>query len=641
MIDFSKWFRKTAVKATQGRRPRPAGRRVRLSLETFEDRVTPTVVIQPHFPGVTETSAASAHQATLQSEPVVLIFAGSFWQTAQGQQDQATLTNSVQALVDSAYLTGLVQYGGDGKATYFTSGTDAQPLAVVGNEPNGPDLLAYARAEIAAHPGLVPPTSANPQQQPLYFVINDPADSGPGPGTFGLNWNDGTLHTAYVGARSLAGGALDADSFTQVFSHELAEATASAVAVSDPGGLNEGSQIADNEPEQGPGYTYRVNGVKVQAYWSAQDSAWIIPDGSSTQTVLSPIWSNGTFTGNYNTVTSGQVGINAMGLSVRSLILDGQRQIDTSSAQSVTLPPGVHTLSTTSGAAVSFTVNADGTVSYDPALGQAGILAGQGTTQLTVNGAAVTLDATALTAPSVLVDYSTTENTGAALALRVLPGSHLLEGPGGTGALWFTVNADGTVSYDPALGQAGILAGQGTTQLTVNGAAVTLDATALTTPSLAVDYIFNNPEKTAGPFTLHLLPGSHLLEGPGGTGAVAFTVDPDGTVSYDQPLGESGILAGQGSRQLTVHGAAVTVDATALTAPGLVTDYDFAHPVSTAARFTLHLLPGSHVLEGTNGGGGLSYTVNPDGSVSFPTSEDAQLSLLGSTDLIVKALSSS
>jgi hypothetical protein len=59
---------------------------------------------------------------------------------------------------------------------------------------------------------------------------------------------------------------------------------------------------------------------------------------------------------------------------------------------------------------------------------------------------------------------------------------------------------------------------------------------------------------------------------------------------------------------------------------------------ATAAPFVLHLLPGQHQLEGA-GGGSVTFTVNPDGTVSFPASEDGLLYLQGQADLIVEALS--
>jgi hypothetical protein len=278
---------------------RPAPRKARPRLEVLEDRTVPTVLIQPHFSGTHETSSSSVNQYTLQNEAIDLIFAGPYWKTQQGRQDEKTLIKDVKIILGSTYLTGLEQYGFDGQAGLYKTMTASKALALNGDFPDGSTLLNYVQKKINNNPYLTPPASSG--KQPLYFVINGPGDSAPGY-TYGLNWNNGTLFTAYVGAEALADGSLDVGGFTECFSHELAEATANCVVVSDPGNLQAGTQICDNEPEdpQGnaPGYVFAVNGVMVQAYWSQQDGAWIVPGaGGSGTTTLNPIWTGKTFTG--------------------------------------------------------------------------------------------------------------------------------------------------------------------------------------------------------------------------------------------------------------------------------------------------------------------------------------------------------
>jgi hypothetical protein len=147
-------------------------------------------------------------------------------------------------------------------------------------------------------------------------------------------------------------------------------------------------------------------------------------------------------------------------LPLPALTLDGAQTVSTSGAQLVTLQPGAHYLyGPGRTGVVHFTVDASGEVGYESSL--EGILAGRGTTKLTVNGASVTICATGLTAPSVLVDYSTTVKTAAVFKLRLLPGCHLLEGPGGTGVLWFTVNPGGVISHPSS--ENGLLSLQGKT----------------------------------------------------------------------------------------------------------------------------------------------------------------------------------
>src|SRR5262249_16699919 len=148
---------------------------------------------------------------------------------------------------------------------------------------------------------------------------------------------------------------------------------------------------------------------------------------------------------------------------------------------SINLLTGQHSLSTNGINVISFTVNPDGTVSYDPSL--EGALTGSGTTALAVNSYAVTLDASALGVASVSLDGVAYDGT-APFSVNLLPGQHMLTTNGADG-ISFTVNADGTVTYDPAL--EGALTGSGTAALAVNGYAVTLDASALGAASMSLD----------------------------------------------------------------------------------------------------------------------------------------------------------
>src|SRR5256885_11835204 len=89
---------------------------------------------------------------------------------------------------------------------------------------------------------------------------------------------------------------------------------------------------------------------------------------------------------------------------------------------------------------------------------------------------------TALSPSSLTLDYYTSEPTAAPFAAILLPGSHLLAAPGG-GVIFFTLKTTRPIDYHPALDST--VSCLGTRQLTINGARVTIDATALTTSSLA------------------------------------------------------------------------------------------------------------------------------------------------------------
>jgi hypothetical protein len=304
------------IKPGAGRRhPAPArNNRVRPALEALEDRAVPTVAFVPHFSGTTlappaGTTLAQEEAGSLKSPPVVLIFAGSDWTTTQGQSNEGAALLGVGAIFGSPYLSALDQYGSDGKATIFSFWQTNNTPTLTGNTPTGTDLRTFVKNEIASqkmtNPGLVPSATA------IYFVISDPKDSTTASGTFGFNSSDGSaIHVAYVGAKAFSSGSLQTDAFTQVFSHELAEAMVPAIHVNDPGGLNLGFQISDGEPENfGNGYGYRLNGARVQAYWSQRDSAWVVPDGNSQFVWLR--WSSATFDNTFSLEVDGdQVGTN-------------------------------------------------------------------------------------------------------------------------------------------------------------------------------------------------------------------------------------------------------------------------------------------------------------------------------------------
>src|SRR5262249_23538415 len=154
-----------------------------------------------------------------------------------------------------------------------------------------------------------------------------------------------------------------------------------------------------------------------------------------------------------------------------------------------------------------FLVASDGTVSYDPAL--EGIVSGRGTGTLTIHGAAVTLDPRQLGIPQVFIDNIDYDAT-TSFTRPLLPGQHFLYTPYLSAyALNFSVGRDGTVSYDSTL--EGILSGQGTRTLTINGASVTFDARPL---GIAQFFLDNTGYDASAPITRRLLPGQHFLYTP-------------------------------------------------------------------------------------------------------------------------------
>jgi hypothetical protein len=297
----------------------------------------------------------------------------------------------------------------------------------------------------------------------------------------------------------------------------------------------------------------------------------------------------------------------------------------------VRLLPGSHLFRAYGGGDdISFTVDARGKVSYDAALDQAGILSGQGSSVLTVNGALVTINAP-LSSPYLVVDYYISEQPGT-FQVRLLPGSHVFRAYGGGDDVSFTVDTGGKVNYDAALDQVGILSGQGSSVLTVNGVGVTINAQALSNPYLALDYYIS---ETPGTFLVHLLPGSHLLQAYGG-GSINFTIGQDGSISFDDPnLVQAGIVSVQNGNTLVVNGVRVAIDARLLSTSQVYLDYYTVE--QTGSVFYVTLLPGTQRLQGY-GGGEVDFRVTDQGVIDFDTSLDAALSGRGSQTLIVKAL---
>ncbi len=291
----------------QRRRPSPLGKasRVRPLLETLEDRTVPTVVFNPVFGAETliPTPQNDYNFTTMANAPVNLIYWGSSWSTTAGKQLASTLGFDAQAILNSNYLNGLTQWGGAGQASYAKAWTDPS-ITVTGN--SVPQIQAEIANAITAGGVNGPAAGATQPLAPIYVVITDPANS---PGNGGYNIN-GTytpsggpaipINMVWIGTGTFS----TADIFSSDFSHEIAER------MSDPTNDNNGvlvkppanipsnvlqggtPQIGDFEPESsGSRYGYRLNGsggVLVQPYWSAQDNAFIVPDGTAQTLTLFP-----------------------------------------------------------------------------------------------------------------------------------------------------------------------------------------------------------------------------------------------------------------------------------------------------------------------------------------------------------------
>jgi hypothetical protein len=301
---------------------------VRPQVESLEDRTVPTVLFKPKLGDthVTNPATPDKHFAdgdVLRSPNVVWIFAGDYWnKSQQGRDDQKRLRDAALSIMNGPYLSRLTQYGSDGLTSHqalWEWQTDAaRDITTGAGVPDYKALLKFVTDQKNANPGKVPGGNNT-----LFVVIGAPdvsqnlgrgvnyAASGSAPAVAFV----GTSATYYGGPPT---GPAVTDSFTLTFSHELAEAMAVGIKVSDPAKLNLDPtfdpQIADGEPELQHAadghivghvpYGYRLDGNLVQAYWSQDDGAFVVPDhpapGQKSQNfVLDPIWSGNTFTGQY------------------------------------------------------------------------------------------------------------------------------------------------------------------------------------------------------------------------------------------------------------------------------------------------------------------------------------------------------
>jgi hypothetical protein len=290
---------------------------------------------------------------------------------------------------------------------------------------------------------------------------------------------------------------------------------------------------------------------------------------------------------------------------------------DPSQVISARMLPGSHSLQVWGGTLAHFMVTNDGNVDYDPA--SEGIFTGRGTSTLHVNGAPIHIDATRQSSTLMLVDYMN-QDPSTPFDMRLLPGWHGVQVWGGSVA-HFEVLADGTLNYEPAL--EGILTGRGTTSLGINGAPVHIDASALSSDYLGMDYMSQEADHD---FDARLLPGVHHVQTWGGD-ILYFTVTNDGKIEYDPAL--EGVLAGRGTASLVVRGRTITVDASESGGTWVNVNYS-THDVN--AQFSMTVLPGPQTIVGSTGVA-YNFNVANDGRVGYSASLEGILTGRGTTAL--------
>lgn len=145
---------------------------------------------------------------------------------------------------------------------------------------------------------------------------------------------------------------------------------------------------------------------------------------------------------------------------------------------------------------------------------------------------------------------------------------------------------------------------------------ITIDATALSAPTVTLSGTGTFAPTSAQTFLL--MPGSYDLIYNAGVRQprVTFDVTPAGLLDFASAL--DGVLAGRGTRALSVAGRTVQVDVSALSAPVFDINYVRADQPSSAV-LSLTLLPGEHAILYNAGVSqpSATFSVTPGGTVDY------------------------
>ncbi len=304
------------------------------------------------------------------------------------------------------------------------------------------------------------------------------------------------------------------------------------------------------------------------------------------------------------------------------------------------LMAGSHTLTLKTGRTLEpgfdFTVEADGTLQFDPSLDT--LVEGRGTKAIVLRGVTgISIDASQLS-------YSTAELTGAgdfneatdSVPFVLMPGNHRLTILGGRSprlGFDFTVEANGTIQFDPSLDS--LVGGRGTQTMVLHGTRIDIDASELSYSRLdligASDYI-----ETTDPARFVLMPGDYRLGIPtGGSPAPGFdfTVEADGTLQFDPALDP--LVGGRGTKAMALHGTRVAIDVSELSY--ISWDLGGGGDLNvTTDPIPLLLMPGGHRLVAASGRGlEFAFTVEADGTLQFCPSLDSLVGGRGTRALVL------
>jgi hypothetical protein len=248
----------------------------------------PTILFNPYFGA---ENAGDGGGLKLSNTPVYLVFWGTGW---GGGENATTLAieQAARSVLNSSYLIRLQQYGSDGTAYYNADDfVNWDPS----NQFQTDDLGDMIEDEISK--GALPDEGASTEIKPLFVVVTPPGITSDQSDAGGWHTEEDGHFEIWLGSKSNPDGTFNLDWFTKAFGHELVESISdpesysgifTGAGASFPNPPPKSSEIADYEAALD---SYRIggpNGVLVQPYWSQQDGAFVVPDGTLQNFYLEP-----------------------------------------------------------------------------------------------------------------------------------------------------------------------------------------------------------------------------------------------------------------------------------------------------------------------------------------------------------------
>jgi hypothetical protein len=216
----------------------------------------------------------------LTNPQVELVFWGSNWNSGSNPTLRTNVTNAVTDIIGpSPYADKLGQYG---VGTGVLAGS---PVTITSSSPGANFTNSQVSTMLQNNIGGSIPYNSNW----LYMVITQPGSTDPTEGLGGehaVGTASGSGNFYYGWTRNV-GGANPMDDITYYFSHEYAEAVTDPDGTAwqvDPRSTTSWNEICDGEAQT---YAFRVDNYLVQSYYSQADNAYVVPNGSTNNFLVS------------------------------------------------------------------------------------------------------------------------------------------------------------------------------------------------------------------------------------------------------------------------------------------------------------------------------------------------------------------